>query len=93
MMGDLMAQYGCFYTGATREFSNVYNQKHCEHDLETEEKIKALWATNAKCNLPPNVGVKQFQKKRAEELKTCENNLMARFKAKSSCWITYTNSE
>jgi hypothetical protein len=33
MIGDLMTQYDCFYTGATREFSDVHNQKHCEHIL------------------------------------------------------------
>ena len=57
----------------------------------TEEKIKALRVTNAKCNLPPNIGVEQFKRERSEECKAHENNLMARFKAKSSRWTIYTN--
>jgi hypothetical protein len=27
MIGDLMTQYGCFYTGVTREFSNIHGRK------------------------------------------------------------------
>ena len=42
MMGDLMTQYGCFYTRATREFNNIHGGKQWEHHLETKEKIKAL---------------------------------------------------
>jgi hypothetical protein len=27
MIGDLMTQYGCFYTRVTREFSNIHGRK------------------------------------------------------------------
>jgi hypothetical protein len=93
MMGDLMTHYGSFYTGATRQFSNINGQKDWDHQQETEEKVKALQAMNAKCNLPPNTGGEQLEKKHAEEHKARFYNLMARFKAKSSCRTTYNKPE
>ena len=42
MMGDRVTQYGSFYTGPTREFSNIHGQKNWDHQLETKEKVKAL---------------------------------------------------
>ena len=65
MMGDLMTQYGRFYTGATRKFGNIHGQKDWDHQLETEKKFKALQAMNVKCNLPPNTGVEQLKKEPA----------------------------
>jgi hypothetical protein len=47
--------------------------------------------TNVQCNLPPNVGVKQFKKEHAEEFKACEKEFIARFRAKPSHWTTYQN--
>jgi hypothetical protein len=91
MIGDLMTQYGCFYTGATGEFSNIHGGKEWEHHLETEEKIKALQVANVRCNLSTNIGVKQFKKERAEEFQAYENAFMARFRAKSSRWTAYQN--
>ena len=93
MMGDLMTQYGSFYTGTSREFSNIHGQKDWTHQLETKKKGKALQAMNVKCNLPPNTGVKQLKKERAEEHKARVDNLMARFKAKSSRWTTHNSRE
>jgi hypothetical protein len=88
-----MTQYSCFFTRATREFSNIHGQKDRDHHLETDEKVKPLQAMNVKHNLPPNTGVEQLKKERAEENKIREDNLMVRFKAKTSRWTTYTNRE
>jgi hypothetical protein len=44
-----------------------------------------------RCNLSPNIGVKQFKKEPAEEFQAYENAFMARFRDKSSCWTTYQN--
>ena len=38
MMGDLMIQYGSFYTNATRQFSNAHGQQSWDHQLETKKK-------------------------------------------------------
>ena len=90
-IGDLMTQYGCFYTGATREFSNIHGGKEWEHHMETKEKIKDLQVANVRHNLSPNVGGEQFKKERAEEFQAHENAFMARFRAKSSHWTAYQN--
>ena len=86
MMGDLMTQYGSFYTRATMESSNIHGQKDWDHQLETKKKVKAHQAMNAKCNLPTNTGVDQLKNERAGEFKTYLANLLTRFKAKSSRW-------
>ena len=46
MMGDLIAQYGSFYTDANRQFSNIHGQSDWDHWLENEEKVKALQVIN-----------------------------------------------
>jgi len=94
VMGNLMTQYGCFYTRATREFSNIHGPKEWNHQLETKKKVKALQAMNVKHNLSPNTGVEQLKKEHAEENKVREDNIMAQhYLAKSSRWTTYTNRE
>ncbi len=92
MMGDLMTQYGSFYTGATRQFSNIHGQKDRDHQLETKEKVKTLQMMSAKCNLPPNTGVEQLKKEHAEELKA-HVDTHCKIQAKSSCWTTDNNRE
>jgi hypothetical protein len=91
-MGDLMTQYGSFYTNAERQFGNWRTQATIAYEQETNKKVQALQAINAKCNLPPNIGVEQLKKERAGEFKTNFANLLARFKAKFSCW-TVRNRE
>jgi hypothetical protein len=85
-MGDLMTQYGSFYTNAERQFGNWRFQTTLAHELETDKKVKALQAINVKRNLPPNTGVEQLKKEQSKELKAYFADILARFKAKSSGW-------
>jgi hypothetical protein len=64
-MGDLMTQYGSFYTNADRQFGNWHAETTFPHDAETKKQVKAVQMINAKCNLPPNTGVEQLKKERA----------------------------
>ena len=89
MMGDLMTQYGSFYTNAERQFGNWRTQTSIFYSQETDEKVQALQAINVKCNLPPNAGVEQLKKGRAGEFKMNLANLLARFTAKSSRWTAH----
>ena len=88
-MGDLMTQYGSFYNYAERQFGNWRAKTSFAYDAETNKKVKALQAINAKHNLPPNTGVEQLKKEHAGEFKTYLENLLTRFKAKSSHWTAH----
>jgi hypothetical protein len=83
MMGDLMSQYGAFYTNAERQFGNFRAQMNANFMRETDHKVTALKEMNAKRNLPPNAGVEQLKKERAAEFKAYIASFLDGFKAKS----------
>ncbi len=85
-MGDLMTQYGSFYTNTERQVGNWRAHMHLAYTQETDKKVEVLRATNVKCNLPPNTGVGLLKKEQAREFKTNAPTLLDRFKAKSSRW-------
>ena len=53
MMGDLMTQYGSFYTNAERQFGNWRVQTAYAREQETDKKVQALQAINVK-HKPPS---------------------------------------
>ena len=91
MMGDLMTQYGNFYTGGTRHFQMIRAQEHHEHTLETKRGIKVLQEVNVKCCIAPDAGVEKFKQEQTQALKDHVDDLMACFQAKSHCWIDYSH--
>ena len=90
MMGDLMTQYGCFYTGCTRHFQMVCVQEHHKHNLETQKAVKVIQEMNIKRGVPPDAGVDKFKKEQAQALKDHVDDLMKRFQVKSYQWLNYS---
>jgi len=62
MMGDLLCQYGNFYSGCTRHFQHVCLQHVMDHEQETNKEIKVLQEMNIKRGLSPNLGVDKLKK-------------------------------
>lgn len=68
----------------------VCGQHTNKHDLETKEAVKVLKDMNIKCMISPDAGVDKFKQEHAQALKEHVKDLMERFRAKSSCWIVYS---
>ena len=92
-MGDLMIQYGNFYTWCTRHFQQVHFQHAMDHEQETNKEIKVLQEMNTKHGLSPNLGVDKLKKEQKQALRDHVDDLMTHFWAKSHRWTTDNDQE